>query len=181
MFTLRKDNAELLYVEVYLERIRPDLPKTISDAIDLVKAIGERYLWVDSLCLINDNEGDIALGIRLMNSVIQGSYFTIIVASGTDANAGLWGLGSDTKEKMVQLSHEVGVDLKTRLSRSEYSKRAWTLQELTLSRRALIVVDNRVFFRCQAPSWDETSSTDKLSSLIEGGTDEPRICGLPVP
>jgi hypothetical protein len=98
MFTLRKDNAELLYAEGYLERVRPDLPKTINDAIDLVKVIGERYLWVDSLCLINDNEGDIALGIRLMNSVFQGSYFNIIAASGTNANAGLWGLGLDAKK-----------------------------------------------------------------------------------
>ncbi|OBT94587.2 hypothetical protein VE01_07934 [Pseudogymnoascus verrucosus] len=181
MFTLRNDNAELLYVEGYLERVRPDLPKTINDAIDLVQAIGERYLWVDSLCLINDNEGDIALGIRLMNSVFQGSYFNIIAASGTDANAGLWGLGLDTKELMVPQSFEVGIDLKTRLSKSEYSKRAWTLQELTLSQRALIFVDNRLFFRCQAASWDETSSTDKLPSLVECGTNEPRICGLPGP
>lgn len=142
MFTLRNDNAELLYVEGYLERVRPDLPKTINDTIDLVQAIGVRYLWVDSLCLINDNEGDIALGIRLMNSVFQGSYFNIIAASGTDANAGLWGLGLDTKELMVPQSFEVGIDLKTRLSKSEYSKRAWTLQELTLSQRALIFVDN---------------------------------------
>ncbi|OBT50722.1 hypothetical protein VE04_08225 [Pseudogymnoascus sp. 24MN13] len=181
MFTLRNDNAELLYVEGYLERVRPDLPKTINDAIDLVQAIGERYLWVDSLCLINDNEGDIALGIRLMNSVFQGSYFNIIAASGTDANAGLWGLGLDTKELMVPQSFEVGIDLKTRLSKSEYSQRAWTLQELTLSQRALIFVDNRLFFRCQAASWDETSSTDKLPSLVECGTNEPRICGLPGP
>ncbi|OBT86187.1 hypothetical protein VE02_06208 [Pseudogymnoascus sp. 03VT05] len=180
MFTLRKDNAELLYVEGYLERIRPDLPKTINDAIDLVKAIGERYLWVDSLCLIKDNEGDIALGVRLMSSVFKGSYFNIIAASGTDANAGLWGLGLDTKEQMVQQSPEVEIDLKTRLSKSEYSKRPWTLQELTLSRRALIFVDNQVFFRRQVGSWDETSSIDKLSSLVEGGTNEPRI-GLPGP
>ncbi|OBT77354.1 hypothetical protein VF21_03473 [Pseudogymnoascus sp. 05NY08] len=160
MFTLRKDNAEVLYVEGYLERVWPDLPKTLNDAIDLVKAIGERYLWVDSLCLINDHEGDIALGVRLMNSIFQGSYFNIIAASGTNANAGLWRFGLDTKENMVLQSPEVGIDLKTRLSKSEYSKRAWTLQELTLSRRALIFVDNRVFFRCQAASWDETSSTD---------------------
>ncbi|KFY88624.1 hypothetical protein V500_06230 [Pseudogymnoascus sp. VKM F-4518 (FW-2643)] len=181
MFTMRKDNAELLYVEGYLERIRPGLPKTINDVIDLVKAIGEKYLWVDSLCLINDNEGDIALGIRIMNSVFQGSYFTIVAASGDDANAGLWGVVSDTKEKMAQQSPEVGIELKAMLSKSEYSKRGWTLQELTLSRRALIFVDNRVFFTCQSANWDETSSMDRLTSLVESDTSEPRICGLPGP
>ncbi|OBT39234.1 hypothetical protein VE00_09925 [Pseudogymnoascus sp. WSF 3629] len=182
MFTLRKDNAERMYVEGYLERIRADLLKTINDAIDLVQAVGERYLWVDSLCLIGDNEGDIALGVRIMNSVFQGSYFTIVAASGVDANAGLWGaVGSDAKEKVVQQNPEVGIDLKTRLSKSEYSKRGWTLQELTLSRRALVFIDNRFFFRCQEVNWDQTSSADNLPSLVEGEANESRICGIPDP
>lgn len=123
MFTLRKGNAERLYVEGYLERIRADLPKTVNDAIDLVKDVGERYLWVDSLCLIGDDELDIALGSRIMNSVFQGSYFTIVAASGVDANAGLWEVRSDTEEGMVRQSLEAGIDLKTRLSRSEYNTR----------------------------------------------------------
>ena len=179
MFTLRKDNAEHLYVEGYLKRIRVNLPKTINDAIDLVKAIGEKYLWVDSLCLIGDNEDDIALGIRIMNSVFQRSYFTIIAASGVDANAGLWGVESNTKDKMLQQGPEVRISLKTMLSKSEYNKRGWTVQELALSRRALIFINNRVFF--QAASWDETSSEGKLAGLVDGDGDEPRICGLPSP
>jgi hypothetical protein len=165
MFTLRKDNAERLYVEGYLERIRPDLPKTIKDAIDLVKAIGEKYLWVDSLCLISDDEIDIALGIRIMNSVFQGSYFTIIAAAGVDANAGLWGIGPDTEESTARETANVGVGLKVTtdvvnlrkyLSKSEYNKRGWTLQELALSRRTLIFMDDRVFFGCKTADWGET-------------------------
>lgn len=123
MFTLRRDNVERLYVKGYLERIRENLPKTINDAIELVKAIGARYLWVDSLCLISDHEVDIALGIRIMNSVFQGSYFTIIGASGDDANAGLWGIGLETKEKETKENPEVGSDLEMRGLKAEHSKR----------------------------------------------------------
>ncbi|KFY42851.1 hypothetical protein V495_04313 [Pseudogymnoascus sp. VKM F-4514 (FW-929)] len=163
MFTLRKDNAERLYAEGYLERIRRNLPKTINDAIDLVKAIGERYLWVDALCLIGDDECDIALGIRMMNSIFQGSYFTIVAASGVDANAGLWEPGSETEEVEEQIS-KVGIGLEVTdvqslsryLSKSEYNKKAWTLQEFALSRRALIFINDRVFFRCQTAGWGET-------------------------
>ena len=71
--------------------------------------------------------------------------------------------------------------MKTRLSRSEYNKRGWTLQELTLSRRVLIFIDNRVFFRCQAASWDDTSSADEFRTLVEGDVNETRICGIPDP
>lgn len=38
------------------------IPRTIRDAITLVSRIGERYLWVDSLCLIQDNDADMADG-----------------------------------------------------------------------------------------------------------------------
>ncbi|KFY14796.1 hypothetical protein V491_05905 [Pseudogymnoascus sp. VKM F-3775] len=116
-----------------------------------------------------------------MNSVFQGSYFTIVAASGVNASAGLWAVGSDTEEEMVRQGLEVGIDLKTRLSRSEYNKRGWTLQELTLSRRVIIFIDNRVFFRCQAASWDDTSSADELRTLVEGDVNETRICGIPDP
>ena len=90
-------------------------------------------------------------------------------------------LGQTPKKKKVQEGPEVGIDLKTRLSKSEYNKRGWTLQELTLSRKALIFVDNQVFFRCQGANWDETSSANKASSLVGGDINEPRICGLPDP
>jgi hypothetical protein len=35
-----------------------ELPRTIQDAITLVLAIGERHLWVNSLCILQDNEED---------------------------------------------------------------------------------------------------------------------------
>jgi hypothetical protein len=42
------------------------LPKTINDAILFMKAMGERYLWVDSLCLVQDDEKDVSLGISIV-------------------------------------------------------------------------------------------------------------------
>jgi hypothetical protein len=34
------------------------LPKTFLDAIVVTKALGLRYLWIDSLCIIQDDEDD---------------------------------------------------------------------------------------------------------------------------
>ena len=34
------------------------LPKTFQDAVVVTRALGLRYLWIDSLCIIQDDEGD---------------------------------------------------------------------------------------------------------------------------
>ena len=67
MFKLNMYNFERLSTPGSLEGIREDLPKTINDAILFMKAIGERYLWVDGLCLVQDDEEDVSLGIQMMN------------------------------------------------------------------------------------------------------------------
>ena len=40
------------------------LPRTIKDAIDFTAAIGERYLWVDALCIVQDNAEDKVVNIK---------------------------------------------------------------------------------------------------------------------
>jgi hypothetical protein len=64
-------------------------PRTIRDAIDLVINLGERYLWVDSLCIIQDSERSWALNSRIMDTVYGNAYLTICAADGENANAGL--------------------------------------------------------------------------------------------
>jgi len=92
MFSLRGENVDFLSEPGALERVRLYLPRTINDAIDFVRALGTRYLWVDSLCLIQDDPEDVRQGLCLMNSIYRGSYFTIVAASGGDANEGLPGI-----------------------------------------------------------------------------------------
>lgn len=36
------------------------LPTTITDSMELVSKIGERYLWVDALCIVQDDEKEVA-------------------------------------------------------------------------------------------------------------------------
>jgi hypothetical protein len=48
MFKLLKSNHDLLASEGSLNVVRQNLPKTVNDAIDLVRNINERYLWIDA-------------------------------------------------------------------------------------------------------------------------------------
>ena len=35
------------------------LPQTVVDAVEVVHSMGERYLWVDSLCILRDNTNEV--------------------------------------------------------------------------------------------------------------------------
>ncbi|KAH9895303.1 heterokaryon incompatibility protein-domain-containing protein [Cubamyces lactineus] len=64
------------------------LPLTILDAICVTHALGIRFLWVDSLCIIQDSEEDKHRELRAMCNVYRGAYLTIDAGSAIDAHEG---------------------------------------------------------------------------------------------
>jgi hypothetical protein len=130
---LRRDNISQLMKPSGLATIHEDIPLTIRDAMELVSILGERYLWVDSLCLIEDDEDDMREGIRTMDLVYEGSYLTIVAASGAHANAGLPGVrrgsriaGQCVEEVKPGVKVVVLRELDDYLFVSKYSSRGWT-------------------------------------------------------
>jgi hypothetical protein len=138
---LSKENARILMTSGGLRTLRQQIPRTIDDAIDLVSKIGERYLWVDTLCLIQDDSEDMASGIQTMDLVYEMAIVTIIAASGSDAQAGLPGVRPHSRHS-TQLIQEISPSVKMiglyelddYLKRSKYSSRAWTQVSLHSSR-----------------------------------------------
>lgn len=59
-----------------------------QDAVLLVQAIGQRYLWVDSLCIVQDSTSSWELNAKAMHLVYGNAFFTICAADG-DARTGL--------------------------------------------------------------------------------------------
>jgi Heterokaryon incompatibility protein (HET) len=66
---LKVDENSLQQSEGLLLSADVRLPKTIKDAEKLVYWLGYRYLWVDSLCIIQDEEEDKARQIQFMDSI----------------------------------------------------------------------------------------------------------------
>jgi hypothetical protein len=132
-FHLLRSNKEELSFTGGLKRYWNQLPMTIKDAITFTQKLGQRYLWIDSLCLVQDDEQDLMGGIRMMDKVYEQSFLTIVAASGVDATAGLPGVRKGTRttqQIVVEVSHGIKMILLHRLEYilklSRYDRRAWT-------------------------------------------------------
>ncbi|MCJ1327708.1 hypothetical protein MMC10_004381 [Thelotrema lepadinum] len=149
------------------------LDKTIRDAIELVSRMGEKYLWVDALCILQDSLEDKAIQIPQMHKVYGKAILTIVAAHGQDADSGLPGI--DTKSRAsnrfmldlenIRLSFRsytnvFATDLDIQFTEnylypSNYLSRSWTFQEGHLSTRLLIFTKDQVYFECSRCTWCE--------------------------
>ncbi|KAH9893258.1 hypothetical protein C8Q73DRAFT_666029 [Cubamyces lactineus] len=64
------------------------LPKTIVDAVQITYALGIRYLWVDSLCIIQDSREDQNKELARMRNVYRQAFLVIDAASAINASQG---------------------------------------------------------------------------------------------
>lgn len=150
-----KANIELLQREGSLSG--ESLSLTISDAMQVCTRLGEAYLWVDSLCIVQDDIEQKLQEIRVMGDIYSSSHLTIVAAAGNDAEAGLPGVSCATRS-MSQLAVafcgleavEVLPCFEATVEKSLWNTRAWTYQERILSRRTLYFTDCQVFFSCDS-------------------------------
>ncbi|KAK0746762.1 heterokaryon incompatibility protein-domain-containing protein [Schizothecium vesticola] len=69
------------------------IPRTIRDAMAVARKLGLRYIWVDSLCIVQDGGGERWLeAIRKMDNVYGAAHVVICAAGSSDAFAGIAGV-----------------------------------------------------------------------------------------
>ena len=64
--------------------------QTFKDAIDVTRALGVQYLWIDSLCIIQDSESAWLCESTLMSDIYRYSYCNIAAAYASSDNVGLF-------------------------------------------------------------------------------------------
>lgn len=97
-------NSESLQIPGSLLQLT--IPETIAHAIELLQGIGERYLWVDALCIIQDDPVSRTVQLAQMGLIYASATFTIVAASGDNADCGLPGVGKNARvvdQKLVHL------------------------------------------------------------------------------
>jgi hypothetical protein len=154
------------------------LPRTIQDAMILVASLGVRYLWVDALCIVQDDPNEKHCQINQMNIIYSQAWLTLVALSAIDANSELPGVcpGSRSAPRARRRVHgktlvsEPSAEPSDLFRSSVYEQRAWTFQEKILSLRCLYICTKQVQFECS------TMFEEKVSPLSHPYRNEPG-CG----
>lgn len=141
------------------------LPKTVSHAMHLTRILGERYLWVDSLCIVQDDEESQNRHLNRMASIYAFANAVIIPVDGKHADSGISGLRDAPSAEARHLEQEVipfgdrnimrrvkfsteGRTYKASGLDKTYFERGWTFQEFLFSRRRICFENDSVWFQC---------------------------------
>lgn len=135
--------------------LAPDsLPKTISDAMTVCQELDTPYLWVDRLCIVQDESTQKHDQIGAMDAIYSSAFFTICEAAGTNSDHGLSGVSTTTKQffwPYLQLGRlrllPLLPNINWSIARSVWNSRGWTYQEAILSERLLVFTPWQMFFR----------------------------------
>ncbi|KAJ9620148.1 hypothetical protein H2203_007913 [Taxawa tesnikishii (nom. ined.)] len=155
-----KMNIELLKQGIHWQ----SLPRTFQEAIMVTLALGYHYLWIDALCIVQDDIEDWSLEASRMHHIFGNVLITLAAASGSSDSAGLLpsllrpikiatdmqhDLQSCTLNELPQLPLLSGSRDITNSSRSTpWYRSGWTLCDRAYSARILHCTDNDLFFEC---------------------------------
>jgi hypothetical protein len=131
------------------------LPLTFQHAIDITRKFGYRYLWIDSLCIIQDSGEDWITESQKMGDIYRRADFTIATIDATSADSGCFFPRDGQTLRPCQLdiyrpppkvdtyssyTGKIFVSRATDMNKTRASSldgRGWCLQERTLSTRTL--------------------------------------------
>ncbi|VUC26847.1 unnamed protein product [Clonostachys rosea] len=138
------------------------LPKTFQDAVVATRSLGLRYLWIDSLCIIQNSDSDWEKQCTEMPKIYQGAFVTLAGPAASNCESGFLQrqsvspgislpLSQSHSSCQVFLSYngikELPWDYMPEPN-SPLSKRAWVLQERLLSKRVLYFGTKTMYLEC---------------------------------
>ncbi|KAK8091416.1 uncharacterized protein PG998_015231 [Apiospora kogelbergensis] len=158
------------------------LSPTIRHAMGLTRAMDERYLWADALCIVQDDVQETRHQLLLMGKLYASATFTIVCTDG-DGSEGIPGIqGISHPRNLYQVAfplfassekvtiQDEGMNCYYPSTPSNYFRRAWTFQEYALSKRRLIVGKKTFHWICPSAAFCEsTVSFDTRNNHLHEG------------
>jgi len=175
MFTTTRETLAERYRNIPFSQ----LPKTFQDAVQIARALGFQYLWIDSLCIIQDDTTDWELESAKMAGIYEESCLTIAATASVDSKGGFffnrwtrqpWGrrsnietfefqrtFGDGDRTVYVRQAFESGhftiagtpLYPKFFTNTGPLLHRAWAYQERIMAPRVLHVNTDEMFWECK--------------------------------
>lgn len=150
------------------------LPKSYQDAITVVRLLGISHVWIDSLCIVQDDKNDWLRESALMGSIYERAEFTIAASHAADSSEGFLhkrpdqvpavelphflsgsdGLGKTSARVFARLRADSVED--TFPENGALNQRAWATQEWLLSRRVIFFTPAAIMWSCKMITQRET-------------------------
>ncbi|KAE8451825.1 hypothetical protein EG329_002665 [Mollisiaceae sp. DMI_Dod_QoI] len=161
------------------------LPRTFQEAVTVCRRLRLRWLWIDSLCIIQDDEMDWKTEAAKMKDIYSNSFLTIAATKSTGSGGGLFtseppppplpicqvshggGLYNVFVQEFLNIPHESSwswerhgsyrwQEIKYRTNPSfPLVTRGWAFQERLLSPRVLHFGIAELFYECRESYWCE--------------------------
>jgi Heterokaryon incompatibility protein (HET) len=148
------------------------LPQTLRDGFTVTRQLEIRYLWVDALCIIQDDPNDWATEAAKMASIYGNCLVSIAVELGSDCTAGFLSHTPEQQDFCVDRLIKIPNRLKSgktsnlyiwtggicgcyyisgvkSLEKTPLSERGWTYQERFLAPRILHFIGAQIVWECR--------------------------------
>lgn len=163
------------------------LPQTYIDAVNVCRALGVHYLWIDALCIIQDSREDWERESARMSAIYAGSLLTVAAASSSSAAEGFIRRGTAPALYDADQFYEDQTGIRARridesghhwrwydealdrIPQEPWSRRGWTLQEQLISTRILTFMPSEMQWTCKAQARCECRSRLNRGRQFGGG------------
>ncbi|KAF4469509.1 Heterokaryon incompatibility [Fusarium albosuccineum] len=147
---------------------------TIEEAMQACTCLGERYLWADRLCIVQDDAIHKQEQINAMRDIYALADFVMVIVSGNSVDDPIPGVRSPRSSvtEMISFQGYRVLNLLPRLpdllGQSVWHSRGWTYQEATLSNRKLYLTAVQYVFECnEGHIYEDNSLNDSSWELID--------------
>lgn len=166
-------------VDLYTKEIPRELiPPTFQDAMTIARALNIQYLWIDSLCIVQDDYLEVQSEVARMREIYSGSLLTIAATDGPDTSAGCFPkahreifahntLKRSTKDATIEQNDSLFAiksnlegstmilrvqpgDIREATDKSILNTRGWVFQEMILSHRTVHCLDSQFQWYCRS-------------------------------
>jgi hypothetical protein len=143
------------------------LPKTFQEAISITRKLGYKFIWIDSLCIIQDSVEDWRQEAETMGDVYRNAVFNIAATAASNGDGGCFSLRDPAliQPCRIEAKWKRGAGLyqihdsalwRHGVTRAPLSTRAWVIQEMSLAKRVLHFSKSQLFWECDQKMACET-------------------------